>query len=237
MSILEEIDDRLKIFYILEKAVNHISSQEISDRLLQQGENVSPKSVTNILRGEPKNKVRKKYSDKNKGKPLYKLMNKGETELKQKLKEKTEILERVYPENTTFDFYTDLKRIIERKNPNEVFLIEPFCHKELIDLYLSKAKNSRIKFLTNISSAQKKSCWKKTNPIAKKLKRQNKNFQVRANKLIHDRILFLDYDAWIIGSSLKDAAKKPTYLVKLRIENQRLKKIYERLWKNSKKLL
>ena len=41
--------------------------------------------------------------------------------------------------------------------------------------------------------------------------------EIRKTKAVHDRVFFLDeYACWVLGQSLKDAAKaKPTYLVPL----------------------
>jgi len=41
--------------------------------------------------------------------------------------------------------------------------------------------------------------------------------ELRKSKTLHDRVIFIDgYVCWIIGQSIKDAAKaKPTYLVQL----------------------
>ena len=34
------------------------------------------------------------------------------------------------------------------------------------------------------------------------------NFQLRSSTAIHDRVIFQDNRVWVIGQSLKDAAKK-----------------------------
>ena len=53
---------------------------------------------------------------------------------------------------------------------------------------------------------------------------------------MHDRVIFIDeYVCWLIGQSIKDAAKaKPTYLVPLPpdVVSDKLSN-YENIWKNA----
>jgi len=59
---------------------------------------------------------------------------------------------------------------------------------------------------------------------------------VRQNKDCHDRVLFVDNTRWVIGQSVKDAGKKPTYLV--RIESHDLfRSVFENLWNASSVLV
>jgi hypothetical protein len=56
------------------------------------------------------------------------------------------------------------------------------------------------------------------NPAANKYKQQFGDvIEIRKTKAVHDRIVFVDdYVCWVLGQSLKDAAKaKPTYLAPL----------------------
>jgi hypothetical protein len=40
------------------------------------------------------------------------------------------------------------------------------------------------------------------------------NFQLKSSKDVHDRVVFADSRCWVIGQSIKDAARrKPTYVV------------------------
>jgi hypothetical protein len=55
----------------------------------------------------------------------------------------------------------------------------------------------------------------------------------RASAMIHDRVFFLDgRSAWVLGQSIKDAAKsKPTYLAPLDTQTTDLKiSEYEKIW-------
>ena len=67
---------------------------------------------------------------------------------------------------------------------------------------------------------------------------QKGTFEVRESLYIHDRGIFIDSnEGWVMGQSIKDGAKnKPTYLIKLRNPNK-LREIYEGMWKSSKKIV
>jgi hypothetical protein len=43
-----------------------------------------------------------------------------------------------------------------------------------------------------------------------------KSLEMRSSPDVHDRVVFVDQRGWVIGQSIKDAArKKPTYLIEL----------------------
>ena len=49
-----------------------------------------------------------------------------------------------------------------------------------------------------------------------KMYAQGRSLQLRSSADIHDRTLWVDRRGWVIGQSIKDAAKKkPTYIVEL----------------------
>ena len=62
-------------------------------------------------------------------------------------------------------------------------------------------------------------------------------FEVKESSDVHDRGIFCDLDkGWVMGQSIKDGAKKPTYLVKLQ-EPKKLKGIYDQIWNTSKRIV
>jgi hypothetical protein len=63
--------------------------------------------------------------------------------------------------------------------------------------------------------------------------------EIRTSQLIHDRVIFLDdRSCWVLGQSVKDAAKSmPTYLAPLPSDVIPLKKdVYEQIWSTAKPL-
>ena len=75
-------------------------------------------------------------------------------------------------------------------------------------------------------------------PYGKSKRNIKGTFEVRESLYIHDRGIFIDSnEGWVMGQSIKDCAKnKPTYLIKLRNPNK-LREIYEGMWKSSKKIV
>ena len=138
--------------------------------------------------------------------------------------------EKVYPKGHIYDFYKDV-RDITKDTKSEVFVIDAYVDEELLNLYLEKIPTGvKIKILTNKPQGN-------FIKVAQKFKaRPNVDFEVRKNKDCHDRLFFIDDKCWIIGQSIKDAGKKPTYLVK--IEGYDIfRNIFDDLWVNSKVII
>jgi len=138
--------------------------------------------------------------------------------------------EKVYPKGHMYDFYKDI-RDITKDVKNEVFVIDAYVDEELLNLYLEKIPlGVKIRILTNKPQGN-------FITVAKKFKvKPNVDFQVRKSKDCHDRLFFIDNKCWVMGQSVKDAGKKPTYLVK--IEGYDLfRKIFDDLWKNASKIV
>ena len=233
---LSDLPDKIKIFYALNLKEDYCSSSYLSDNLAELGESLKPKSISNILRSEKRTIDKKSFL----GTQEFKLMTPGKKELAsyiETVKKNLEVKEIVYPQNSSFSFYSDLKQLLESNNQENVMVIEPFCHRDLIEIYLHKISNQKIKLLTNTSSPDKEALWNKIKPIAKKFKSEATEFEVRQNGLIHDRCLVIGKKAWVMGQSLSAAGKKPTYLIELHEKAVDLKKIYQKIWDQSKKLL
>jgi hypothetical protein len=65
---------------------------------------------------------------------------------------------------------------------------------------------------------------------------EDMDFEVRKSSDCHDRLFFIDNECWIIGQSVKDAGKKPTYLIK--IEGYDLfRKVFDDLWNSASRLM
>jgi hypothetical protein len=131
--------------------------------------------------------------------------------------------EKVYEKGETYDFYRDVRDIIETTK-TEVFLIDAYVDEEALDLYLDKIPNDvKIRILTNRPQGNFLA-------VAKKFKVKPKvAFEVRQSKDCHDRLFFIDDACWVTGQSVKDAGKKPTYLVKIE-SNELFRSVFEKLW-------
>jgi hypothetical protein len=133
----------------------------------------------------------------------------------------------VYAAGEAYDFYSDFRCVVLSANIS-VFLIDPYINEEVFNLYIDKLPNEiscRVllgKLNDNVRA------------IVEKLKLSPKRkVEVRQSKGMHDRVVFIDNaHCWLLGQSIKDAAKKkPTYLVELPEELTPEKlSYYERIW-------
>lgn len=138
--------------------------------------------------------------------------------------------EKVYEKGQIYDFYKDI-RDITQKVENEVFLVDAYADEEALNLYLKKIPtNIKIRILTNKPQGN-------FITVAQKFKAKPKvAFEVRQSKDCHDRVFFVDDSCWVMGQSLKNAGKKPTYLIK--IESYDLfRKVFEDLWNTASVLI
>lgn len=140
-------------------------------------------------------------------------------------------LEKVYSPGDSYDFYDDVKKIIE-KATSEVFLIDSYATEDIINLYLNKfPKGIRITILTNKPQGNFVS-------IATKFKlKHGKNFSVKTNKNCHDRVFFVDKKCYTTGQSLdKAASKQPTYLCEI-VNSGSFRNVFQKLFDLGRTLL
>lgn len=135
----------------------------------------------------------------------------------------------VYEAEREFDFFTDLKGIIMGAS-KEIFVIDAYFDGAAFVAYLGTERNGiNIKIL----------CGNYADDVAfyvKKYTAQTQsNVEIRKTRAIHDRVIFLDrVDCWVVGASIKDAGKKPTYLMPLTPQiTPRKLAIYETEWLNA----
>lgn len=126
-----------------------------------------------------------------------------------------------------YDFFRELNKVIGSAEKS-IFIVDPYLDATVFDHYLNSRKaNVTVRLLLSKNSENVKSA-------AKKYTQQHGNvIEVRKSNKIHDRVIFLDgYVCWIVGQSLRDAAKaKPTYLAPLAPDVVAAKlDDYERIW-------
>jgi len=141
--------------------------------------------------------------------------------------------EKVYEKGQVYDVYKDI-RDITTPAKSEVFLVDAYPDEDVLNLYLEKiAPGIKIRILTNEPAKTATRAYQSfTNfvTVAQKFKQKpGVNFEVRKSADCHDRVFFVDGDCWVMGQSMKDAGKKPTYLVK--IESGLLfRKVWDDTW-------
>lgn len=135
----------------------------------------------------------------------------------------------VYEKGKEFDFFTDLKGIISGAE-REVFIIDTYFDASAFLSYFSSADEClNVRILCGKPAADLSSC------INKFESQTNAQVEVRKTREVHDRLIFIDASScWIVGASIKDAGKKPTYLIPFAPQLMHKKlEIYESIWSNS----
>lgn len=132
----------------------------------------------------------------------------------------------VYDEGKEYDFYTDLREIVSGAS-REIFIVDAYFDAAAFQAYLSTSDNSLvIRILCSKYASDLNAC------VTAFQAQTGADVEIRKTRDIHDRVLFIDgADCWIVGASIKDAGKKPTYLVPLapQLGSGKLV-IYEKVW-------
>jgi hypothetical protein len=126
-----------------------------------------------------------------------------------------------YEPSEEYAFYRDLKMII-RLAQREILVVDNYLDTQLFDIYVEQVEPAvAVGVLTDelrgslVAVAQKYAA--------------RGNFELRTSKEVHDRVVFADDRCWVIGQSIKDAAKKkPTYIVEHSAVIMR--PIYDDIW-------
>ncbi len=138
----------------------------------------------------------------------------------------------IYEAGQQFKFFADLADFIGGAT-GEVFIIDPYFDEEHLSLYGRRVQDGVLfRVLTNVNR-MKSAARASLESVGKKLKASHDDFEISSSTNIHDRIVFIDDRAWVVGQSFKDAAKsKPTYIVELN-DAVSFKKVYETIWTSS----
>jgi len=105
----------------------------------------------------------------------------------------------------------------------DLFIIDNYLDVELFDVYVGNINPAvNVRVLTGQVSDPLR-------VVAQKFATRG-NFELRSSKDVHDRVAFSDDRCWVIGQSIKDAArKKPTYIVE-HTGATSMRGIYDAIW-------
>jgi hypothetical protein len=137
----------------------------------------------------------------------------------------------VYESGDEYAFYRDLSSII-RGAKREVIIVDAYLDEQVFNLYVSKVPNGvPVRMLTNNLGTN-------VEAVAR-MYAKNTPLQLRSSAGIHDRAVFLDQRGWVIGQSIKDAArKKPTYMIEVQEPVLTASRdAYERIWAAAKAVI
>ena len=132
-----------------------------------------------------------------------------------------------------YDFFKALNKLIASAEKS-LFIVDPYLDPTVFDHYLTSRKPEVFVRLLLSKRAEE------IIPAAEKYTSQfGAVLEVRRSKTLHDRVIFIDgYSCWLVGQSVKDAAKaKPTYLVELPpdVSPEKLRN-YEEIWSQANTL-
>jgi hypothetical protein len=113
----------------------------------------------------------------------------------------------IYDGGDEYAFCRDLRGLIQLAT-RDVLIVDPYLDPALFDLYVdSLAPSVIIRVLTSNLKIN-------VQLLAQKFSSGRINFELRTDPTLHDRVVFADDRHWVIGQSIKDAAKKkPTYII------------------------
>jgi hypothetical protein len=129
-----------------------------------------------------------------------------------------------YAAGDDFAFYRDLKDIVAAAK-RDIFIVDNYLNTEFFELYVEPVRAGvSLRILTDEVRGN-------LLIVAKKYAARG-NFELRTSADVHDRHVFVDGRGWMIGQSIKDAAKKkPTYMVEMGAGLvPSLQKAYEDIW-------
>jgi hypothetical protein len=130
----------------------------------------------------------------------------------------------VYEPGDQYGFNRDLSSLIVTTT-REIFIVDAYLDEDVFNLYVSKVPASAmVHILSN-----------RIGPHVETVARmyaKSRRLELRSSKDIHDRAVFLDQRGWMIGQSIKDAARsKPTYIIELGEPPLTANRdIYNRIW-------
>jgi hypothetical protein len=127
-----------------------------------------------------------------------------------------------YEPGDVYEFYVDLKTVVGFA-AKELLIVDNFLDTQIFDVYMQNLNPLvTVRVLTQRVADPLRL-------VAEKFSRRG-NFELRSGGDVHDRVVFSDDRCWVIGHSIKDAAKnKPTYIVE-HSGATAMKGIYEPIW-------
>jgi hypothetical protein len=133
-----------------------------------------------------------------------------------------------YEPGEQYEFYRDIKSILANAKAR-ILIVDPYLSREIFDIYADGIdRNTEFRILTTNHPADALA-------VAQKYAAGH-NLALRTTNGIHDRVIFAGDRVWMVGQSLKDAAKmKPTYIIEH--DEPLVRPVYEDIWKNAQAVI
>jgi len=128
----------------------------------------------------------------------------------------------VYEGGEQYEFCRDVRGLM-RLATRETLIIDPYLDPELFDVYVDVLPSQ---VAIHVLTANPKP---NVTILSQKFASGCPNFEMRVATTLHDRVIFIDDRCWVIGQSMKNAAKeKPTYIVEH--SNELMRKAHQPTW-------
>jgi hypothetical protein len=137
----------------------------------------------------------------------------------------------VYAPGEEYEFYHDLSSLIAEAT-HEVFIVDAYLAESVFNLYVGKVLGGvGVRILSNNVGAN-------VETVAK-MYATTKRLELRSSGGVHDRAVFLDQRGWVVGQSIKDAAKrKPTYMIELTEPSLAANRdVHDAIWRTAKVII
>ena len=126
-----------------------------------------------------------------------------------------------------YDFMRSLRDLLSSVK-SDVLIVDPYMNADIFDAFVTAVSPSaRVRLLLRTSDGSFKPA------LDAYVRQHTARIESRQSQALHDRVVFLDMKScWVLGQSIKDAAKKkPTYLAPLQSDIALLKmEGYEAIW-------
>jgi len=136
----------------------------------------------------------------------------------------------VFGPGAVYDFLKALRELLASAT-STLLVIDPYLDEQIFDVYLSTVSPQvAVRLLT-------RECGRALKASLQKFVAQgSSDVSVRVARDLHDRVVFVDSaSCWVLGQSIKDAAKKaPTYIAPLPADAGQLKRAaYDAIWESA----
>jgi hypothetical protein len=135
-----------------------------------------------------------------------------------------------YEPGEEYAVYRDLSTIVADA-VKEVLIVDAYLDETIFNLYVDKIIPSvKVRILSNKIGSN-------VEAVARMFA-SGRSLELSSSTAIHDRLLFVDDRGWVIGQSIKDAARtKPTYLIELQEPAlSALRAAHESSWSSSRRI-
>jgi hypothetical protein len=135
--------------------------------------------------------------------------------------------QQVFGPGAVYDFLKALRDILGSASAS-LLIVDPYLDAEIFDTYLATVSPQvMVRLLAREYGPALKAS------VPKFVAQTGANVAIRIAKPLHDRVVFVDgASCWVLGQSIKDAAKKgPTYVAPLAADAASLKyAVYDSIW-------